>query len=428
MSRLFTSESVTEGHPDKLADQISDAVVDAILKKNPKNGRVACETLLTKDLVIVAGEVRYPAGSAGEDCADPIIVEGIVRKTLLAAGYDRPEYGIDGANCGVLVKLHAQSSEIAGAVDGVDRDNTGAGDQGMMFGYACDDIPESFMPAPIATAHALVRRLAEVRNSGEISWLRPDGKSQVTFEYDDKWKPLRIDTIVLSAQHDGDVGINRIRSRLEDEVIRPVLARKEFARFARDGIKCRVDPGDESSGDGIRCRINTSGNFTQGGPGADAGLTGRKIIVDTYGGMGRHGGGAFSGKDPTKVDRSGAYAARWAAKNIVAAGLAQRCEVQLAYAIGKVRPVQVWVDTFGTAANGLDDRAINEAVKDIFDFTPDGIRQALHLNAPIYSPTAVYGHFGRCPCEKKRDGAELRFFGWERTNRVDELREALGGR
>ncbi len=451
MSRLFTSESVTEGHPDKLADQISDAVVDAILAKDPEQGRVACETLLAKDLVIVAGEIRESTGDreesgdsgpgrsisgksssggpnpnddrgcdrAGEGCATRIDVVGIVRETLLAVGYDRPEYGIDAAGCKVLVALHGQSAEIAGAVDArkdVDsrkEKSTGAGDQGMMFGYACDDIPGVFMPAPIATAHALVRRLAEVRKSNRIPWLRPDGKSQVTFEYDDDGAPRRIHTIVLSAQHDEGVGLTTIESALEEHVIRPVLAREEFARFHTGCVKFR---------------INTSGAFTKGGPDADAGLTGRKIIVDTYGGMGRHGGGAFSGKDPTKVDRSGAYAARWAAKNIVAAKLARRCEVQLAYAIGEADPVQIRVDTFGTAARGLDDRAINEAVGKVFRFTPDAIREALELNAPIYGPTAVYGHFGRTSRSCNRDGRELRLFGWERTDRVDRLKEALKAR
>ncbi len=426
LSRLFTSESVTEGHPDKLADQISDAIVDAILARNREKGRAACETLLTNGLVVVAGEVRAAAGNRAEPGAASIDVERIVRDTLLNAGYDRPEYGIDGVGCGVLVALHEQAAEITHAVDGVAANDrgpagddggsrasgrTGAGDQGMMFGYACDDIPGAFMPAPIAAAHALVRRLAEARKRGEIPWLRPDGKSQVTFEYDNEWRPHRIRTIVLSAQHDEDADPQAIPGELGARVIRPVLARPEFARF---------DDGQ------VELRINTSGSFVQGGPHADAGLTGRKIIVDTYGGMGRHGGGAFSGKDPTKVDRSGAYAARWAAKNIVAARLARRCEVQLAYAIGQAEPVQLWVDTFGTATNGLSDRAINHAAGEIFDFTPDAIRGALGLNAPIYGPTAVYGHFGRSPRMAERHGRVLRLFGWERTNRVDRLRQALG--
>ncbi len=408
LPRLFTSESVTEGHPDKLADQISDAVVDAILARHPEEGHVACETLLTNDLVIVAGEVRDPTPAAAPGRLDNAAVEEIVRRTLLAVGYDRAEYGIDGARCRVEVLLHEQASEIAQAVDGT---QTGAGDQGMMFGYACDDIPGALIPAPIAVAHALVRQLAQARKARTIPWLRPDGKSQVTFAYDTEWRPQTIRTIVLSTQHDPGIDSAEIAAGIEQHVIRPVLANPDFARF---------DNGR------INFRINTSGSFIEGGPHADAGLTGRKIIVDTYGGMGRHGGGAFSGKDPTKVDRSGAYAARWAAKNIVAAGLARRCEVQLAYAIGRAEPVQVWVDSFGTAASGLTDQAINEAVADIFDFTPDGICAALGLNAPIYGPTAVHGHFGREPQRMDRGGREFQLFAWERTDRAEELKEALG--
>ena len=406
--RLFTSESVTEGHPDKIADQISDAVVDAILTDNPQ-GRVACETLVTTGLALVAGEASR---------ADNLDVAGIVRATLRRAGYVRPEYGIDADACAVLAALDRQSPEIAAAVDkggdGADKP-LGAGDQGMMFGYACDDTPE-LMPAPISVAHALVKRLAEARRSGEIPWLRPDGKSQVTFAYDADWTPRRITTVVLSAQHDdarsGGAPVTQrdIREELIERIIRPVLP-EQF-----------VGSGDEA----VTYHVNPSGSFTVGGPHGDAGLTGRKIIVDTYGGMGRHGGGAFSGKDATKVDRSGAYAARWAAKNLVRAGAARRCEVQLAYAIGVADPVQVWVDSLGTARHGLDDARLSRAVREVFDFRPESIIRDLELASPVFGPTAAYGHFGRTPRRAEAGGREVQLFAWERTDRVDELLGALG--
>ena len=399
--RLFTSESVTEGHPDKIADQISDAVVDAILA-DEAGGRAACETLVTTGLALVAGEVS----NAGH-----LDIPALVRRTILGAGYDRPEYGIDGETCAVLMTLDRQSPEIAAAVDarndGDKRKSLGAGDQGMMFGFACDDTPE-LMPAPISVAHALVKQLSAARRSGQIPWLRPDGKSQVTFSYDEEWRPQRVTTIVLSAQHDDGVAADRIREELIAQVIAPVLP----AEFV-------PEPGD------ITYHINPSGSFVLGGPHGDAGLTGRKIIVDTYGGMGRHGGGAFSGKDPTKVDRSGAYAARWAAKNLVAAGAASRCEVQLAYAIGVAEPVQTWVDSFGTARHGLDDQALSQAVREVFDFRPESIIRDLELAAPVFGPTAAYGHFGRSPRKAVVGGREVQLFGWERIDRVDDLRSAL---
>ena len=400
--RLFTSESVTEGHPDKIADQISDAVVDAILKNDP-DGRAACETLVTTGLALVAGEVSPTA---------QLDVPGLARKTILKAGYDRPEYGIDGQTCAVLTAMDGQSPEIAAAVnawsDGGTSKPLGAGDQGMMFGFACDETPE-FMPAPISVAHALVKQLSRARKDGEVEWLRPDGKSQVTFAYDEHWKPRRITTVVLSAQHDEDVPHSRIREELIAKVIVPVLP-EPFA----------PDP------QAITYHVNPSGSFTRGGPHGDAGLTGRKIIVDTYGGLGRHGGGAFSGKDATKVDRSGAYAARWAAKNLVASGAALRCEVQLAYAIGVAEPVQIWVDSFGTAARGLDDGMLSAAVQQVFDFRPESIIRDLELAAPVFGPTAAYGHFGRSPRREKIDGREVQLFGWERLDRAGDLRTALG--
>ena len=411
MSRLFTSESVTEGHPDKIADQISDAIVDAVLEHDP-NGRVACETLVTTDFALIAGEMRNEDMAGGEKGRERSLdIPGLVRKTMLDAGYTRSEYGIDGQTCRVLVKLDRQSPEIAAAVDpgeGEDAKPLGAGDQGMMFGFACDDTPE-LMPAPISVAHALVRGLSRARREGEIAWLRPDGKSQVTFEYGEDWRPCRIRTVVLSAQHDPDVPPEQLYSELMDKVVRPALP----PRFL---------PGGTGQ---VTFHINPSGSFVLGGPHGDAGLTGRKIIVDTYGGFGRHGGGAFSGKDATKVDRSGAYAARWAARNLVAAGAASRCEVQLAYAIGVAEPVQVWVDSFGTAAGGLTDRALSNAVREVFDFRPESIIRDLGLAGPVFAPTAAFGHFGRVPRAVERGGRSIQLFGWERTNRADDLAAAL---
>ena len=411
MSRLFTSESVTEGHPDKIADQISDAIVDAVLEHDP-NGRVACETLVTTDFALIAGEMRNEDMAGGEKGRErPLDIPGLVRKTMLDAGYTRSEYGIDGRTCRVLVKLDRQSPEISAAVDpgeGEDAKPLGAGDQGMMFGFACDDTPE-LMPAPISVAHALVRGLSRARREGEIAWLRPDGKSQVTFEYGEDWRPRRIRTVVLSAQHDPDVPREQLYRELMDKVVRPALP----PRFLPEG------PGQ------VTFHINPSGSFVLGGPHGDAGLTGRKIIVDTYGGFGRHGGGAFSGKDATKVDRSGAYAARWAARNLVAAGAAARCEVQLAYAIGVAEPVQVWVDSFGTAAGGLTDRDLSRAVREVFDFRPESIIRHLGLDGPVFAPTAAFGHFGRAPRTVQRSGRTVQLFGWERTNRADDLAAAL---
>lgn len=391
--RYFTSESVTEGHPDKLADQISDAVLDEILKDDPK-ARVACETLVAKGFALVAGEITK---------STHVDIPEVVRSTILGAGYDRDEdgYGIDGNTCEVLCRLGEQSGEIKKGVD-----IGGAGDQGMMFGYACGDTPEH-MPAPISTAHALVRRLSEVRKSDELPWLRPDGKAQVTFEYDCDYRPVRVTDLVVSAQHDEGLSKDEIEHEIKTKVIAPAVDPRFY------------DP------ESVRFFINPSGSFVKGGPHADAGLTGRKIIVDTYGGMGRHGGGAFSGKDATKVDRSGAYAARWAAKNLVASGAVWRCEVQLAYAIGEPDPVQIFVDSFGTSR--FSNSELSEAVKKVFDFRPACIIDRLGLQKPIFFETAAYGHFGREP-KKVTDPASDRpveYFAWERTDRVDDLKEAL---
>jgi len=385
---------VTEGHPDKIADQISDAVVDAILREDPE-GRVACETLVAARTVLVAGETRTTTGEPDV----PVLVKRVIRD----AGYDGPMYGEDeGTTC--RVAIIRQSGEIAAGVD-----EGGAGDQGMMFGFACDETPE-FMPAPIAAAHQLVKRLAAARRSGELPWLRPDGKSQVTYEYDG-FKPIRISTVVVSTQHAREhrgqvLSQDEIREQVIARVIAPALPARHF------------DP------DGTVCHVNPSGSFVLGGPAADSGLTGRKIIVDTYGGMGRHGGGAFSGKDATKVDRSGAYAARWAAKNLVAVGAASRCEVRLAYAIGRPEPVQVWVDSFGTGT--APDPELSRAVEQVFDFTPQAIIRELELRSPVFLRTAAYGHFGRVPRTVKDGEREVRLFGWERTDRVDDLKTALG--
>ena len=389
---LFTSESVTEGHPDKIADQISDAVLDHLLAVDPRS-RVACETLVTTGLALVAGEVTTKGY---------VHLPEIVRGTLKRIGYTNAALGIDATTCAVLTNLDQQSPDIAMGVD-----TGGAGDQGMMFGYATNETPE-FMPATLQFAHALTRRLAEVRKSGEVPWIRPDGKAQVTVEFDGD-KPVRVHTVVVSTQHDPDVGDAEIKEIVRRKVIKAVLPPELY-----DEKKCIL-------------HINPTGRFVIGGPHGDCGLTGRKIIVDTYGGVGRHGGGAFSGKDPTKVDRSGAYAARWAAKNVVAAGLARRCEIQLAYAIGVVDPVSVHVQSFGTSE--VSELELADAVSAVFDFRPGGIIDRLQLRKPIYTPTAAYGHFGRTPEKRVPDagGTEpVQFFPWEMTDRVDELRKAVG--
>ena len=387
--RQFSSESVSEGHPDKMADQISDTVLDAMLAEDP-NSRVACETLVSTGLALVAGEITTDA---------KVEIPELVREKILEIGYTDSAYGIDGKTCSVLTALDRQSPDIAMGVD-----DGGAGDQGMMFGFATDET-EELMPAPIVFAHRLTKALAHARRSGQVPWLRPDGKSQVTVAYDGD-EPVRITAVVISNQHDDDVSTEEIREVLEREVIRPTLPSSLF------------DP------DAAAIHVNPTGRFVTGGPQGDVGLTGRKVIVDTYGGMGRHGGGAFSGKDPTKVDRSAAYASRWAAKNIVAAGAAKRCEIQLAYAIGVAEPVSVWVDTFGTGK--VPDEEISKALRKIFDFRPAGIIEELKLRTPIYGPSAAYGHLGRTPESVTRLGVDVTLFPWERTDKVEDLRTALG--
>ena len=388
----FTSESVTEGHPDKMADQISDAILDAILAQDPQ-GRVACETLVTTGQVHVVGEISTKCY---------VDIPKIIRKTVSDIGYTRAKYGFDAETCGILVSLDEQSPDIAQGVNQAlearegqmdVEDAIGAGDQGMMFGYATNETPE-YMPLPIALAHRLARRLAEVRKDGTLSYLRPDGKTQVTILYEDG-KPVAVDTIVISTQHDEDVSLDQIRKDLIAEVIKKVV------------------PAELLS-DKTRIFVNPTGKFVIGGPQGDSGLTGRKIIVDTYGGWARHGGGAFSGKDPTTVDRSAAYAARYVAKNIVAAGLADRCEIQLAYAIGVAYPVSVMVDTFGT--NKVDEEKIEELAKQHFDLPPAGIITLLDLRRPIYKQTAAYGHFGRTDVDLP----------WEHTDKADVLRKEAG--
>ncbi|HJR39164.1 MAG TPA: methionine adenosyltransferase [Nocardioidaceae bacterium] len=394
--RLFTSESVTEGHPDKIADQISDTILDAMLADDPRS-RVAVETLVTTGLVVVAGEVTT-------DTYAPI--PQLVRDKILEIGYDSSNKGFDGWSCGVQIAIGAQSSDIAAGVDdayeerhdhSVDPlDKQGAGDQGLMFGYACDDTPE-LMPLPITIAHRLAERLSEVRKDGTMSYLRPDGKTQVTIEYDDEDRPVRVDTVVVSSQHAKDIDL--------DAMLTP-----DIRKHVVDAVLEQFDIPSED----YRLLVNPTGRFEIGGPMGDAGLTGRKIIIDTYGGMARHGGGAFSGKDPSKVDRSAAYAMRWVAKNVVAAGLARRCEVQVAYAIGKAHPVGFYVDCFGTETVPVE--SIQKAVLEVFDLRPAAIIRDLDLLRPIYAKTAAYGHFGR----------ELDEFTWERTDRVDALKAAAG--
>ena len=388
-SHLFTSESVTEGHPDKVADQISDAVLDHMLADDPAS-RVACETLVTTGLALVAGEITTETY---------VEIPEVVRETLRGIGYTSSAYGIDAQTCAVLSSIDKQSGDIAQGVD-----TGGAGDQGMMFGYAADETPE-LMPAPVILAHRITARLAKLRHEGDLTWLRPDGKAQVTLEYADG-RPVRVTTVVVSTQHDPDVSQAEIHEEVRRRVVEPVL------------------PGELFDPDRCVFHINPTGRFEIGGPHGDAGLTGRKIIVDTYGGMGRHGGGAFSGKDATKVDRSAAYAARWAAKNVVAAGLARRCEIQLAYAIGVVEPVSILVDTFGTGA--VPDERIGAALGEVFDFRPGSIIESLRLRDPIFLPTAAYGHFGRTPETTVRHGREVALFPWEKADRTDDLRTAVG--
>jgi S-adenosylmethionine synthetase len=386
---LFTSESVTEGHPDKVADQISDAILDAIIGDDPK-ARVACETLVTTGLACVAGEITT---------STYVPIGDIVRRTIERIGYTDASYGFDSKTCAVVNTIGRQSPDISQGVD-----TGGAGDQGMMFGYASDET-EELMPLPIILAHKLTKQLAECRRNGAGDILRPDGKSQVTVVYEGDI-PIGVDTVVISTQHDGDVSNKKLHELVRSEVIDPIITK-------------------ELRTPDMKYHINPTGRFVVGGPQGDAGLTGRKIIVDTYGGMGRHGGGAFSGKDPSKVDRSASYAARWVAKNIVAAKLARRCEVQVAYAIGVAKPVSVAVDTFGT--NTVPETAIMRAVAEVFDLTPRGIIEALDLRKPIYEKTAAYGHFGRNPEKSGRGSSGKTFFSWERTDRVKELLAAVKG-
>jgi S-adenosylmethionine synthetase len=383
---LFTSESVTEGHPDKVADAISDAVLDALLKEDPAS-RVACETLVTTGLAVIAGEITTKAY---------VHLPDIVRDTIARIGYNDAGFGFDSQTCAVMSTIDRQSADIAQGVD-----TGGAGDQGMMFGYATDET-EELMPMPIMLAHRLTKALADRRRDGSLPWLRPDGKAQVTIVYEDG-EPVAVDTVVISTQHAESVSNTRIRRAIISDIIEAEIP--EALRTKK-----------------VKYHINPTGRFVIGGPQGDAGLTGRKIIVDTYGGMGRHGGGAFSGKDPSKVDRSACYAARWVAKNVVAAKLARRCEVQVAYAIGVAEPVSVRVDTFGT--NTVPEARILEAVRDSFDLTPKGIMKALDLRKPIYSATSAYGHFGRTPEKIGRGSSAGTTFTWERTDKATALKRA----
>lgn len=390
--RFFTSESVTEGHPDKICDQISDAILDEIIKRDPM-ARVACETTCTTGIISIMGEITT-------DCY--VDFQKVARQVVLDIGYDRAKYGFDGTTCAVVTSIDEQSPDIAqgvndgfenrecGATDGLNA--TGAGDQGMMFGYACDETPE-LMPMPISLAHKMAKKLTQVRKDGALDYLRPDGKTQVTIEYEDG-VPLRLDTVVVSSQHSPEVAIEKLREDIIREVILPTVPKNLI---------------DENT----KYYINPTGRFVVGGPNGDSGLTGRKIIVDTYGGYARHGGGAFSGKDPTKVDRSAAYASRWVAKNVVAAGLAKRCEVQLAYAIGVAKPVSVMIDTFGTAT--VDEDKIEKAIEKVFDLRPYAIIENLKLRNPIYRQLASYGHMGREDLNVE----------WEKTNMTDELKKAI---
>ena len=394
MKRLFTSESVTEGHPDKICDQISDRILDAILESDP-NARVACETTCTTGVVMIMGEITTSAY---------VDFQKIVRDTVVNIGYDRAKYGFDGNTCAVLNSIHEQSPDIALGVDrsiesknGESSDdlNTGAGDQGLMFGYACDETAE-LMPLPISLAHKMAKRLTEVRRNGTLPYLRPDGKTQITVEYDGD-RPVRLDTVVVSSQHDADTALEKIRADIITHVIRPSVP---------DGL---LD-------DNTHIFVNPTGRFVVGGPMGDSGLTGRKIIVDTYGGYSRHGGGAFSGKDPTKVDRSASYLARYLAKNVVAAGLSKKCEIQLSYAIGVAHPVSVMVDTFGTASTDLDDSRISEALCELVDMRPDAIIRRFDLRRPIYGDLAAYGHMGR----------EELGTPWEKLDLAEDLKKKLG--
>ena len=382
-SYLFTSESVSEGHPDKMADQISDAIVDAIINDDP-HARVAVETMVKTGMAVVAGEVRTNTY---------IELEDLVREVILDIGYNSSDVGFDGASCAVLNAIGKQSADIAMGVDEADDKDLGAGDQGLMFGYACNET-DVLMPAPIFYSHRLVEKQAELRKNGKLSWLRPDAKSQVSLRYEDD-KPVAIDAVVLSTQHDEDISLNDLREAVLEEIIKPVL------------------PSEWLHKDTL-FHINPTGNFVIGGPVGDCGLTGRKIIVDTYGGAARHGGGAFSGKDPTKVDRSAAYAGRYVAKNIVAAGLAEKCEVQVAYAIGVAKPVSLMVNTFGTGK--IEEQKIADLVKEHFDLRPKAIIETLDLLRPIYRKSAAYGHFGRTESE----------FTWEHTDKAELLKQAAG--